>query len=162
MSIPGLDGAYALGDTTLILRGDGKPLPGLAQVAKQQGTHSWRALVVKPAHDTPLPPFRFRNRGNTAIIGRSAAVFDFGRTWKPGWLKGWLAWILWAIVHVHLLVGFEKRLLVSLQWLWRYLIYERGARPISAPPLSAPSAAPPERAETSDSAAFSLRRSKVG
>lgn len=166
LSIPGFAGVYALGDTTLAAGEDGKPLPGLAQVAKQQGTHLGRALAANLRQGTPLPPFRFRNRGNTAIIGRSAAVFDFGGTRTPGRLKGWLAWILWAIVHVYLLVGFEKRLLVSLQWLWRYLTYERGARLISAPPPSAPAAAPPERAETAgsgaESAAVALHRSKTG
>jgi NADH:ubiquinone reductase (H+-translocating) len=85
---------------------------------------------------TPLPPFRFRNRGNTAIVGRHSAVFDFGRRQ----LRGTLAWLLWAIVHVYLLVGFEKRVLVTTQWLWRYMTYERGARLITmdAPPLPVP------------------------
>ena len=66
----------------------------------------------------------FKDRGNTAIIGRNAAVFDFGR-WH---LQGFMAWLLWALVHVYLLVGFEKRFLVTLQWLWLYLTYQRGAR----------------------------------
>ncbi|WP_259665459.1 hypothetical protein [Rhizobium bangladeshense] len=68
--------------------------------------------------------FVFRNRGNIAVIGRNATAFDFGR-WT---LKGRLAWLLWAIVHVYLLINFEKRLLVSIQWIWRYLTRERGAR----------------------------------
>lgn len=155
LSIPGFDGVYALGDTALSAGDDGKPLPGLAQVAKQQGTHLGRALEANLSHGTPMPAFRFRNRGNTAIIGRSAAVFDFGRRH----LKGWLAWILWAIVHVYLLVGFEKRLLVSLQWLWRYLTYERGARLISAPPPSAPALVQREPVEKGDSRPVPLRRS---
>ena len=69
-------------------------------------------------------PFKFHNRGNTAVVGRHATVFDFGR-WK---LKGTLAWFLWAIVHVLLLVNFEKRILVSVQWIWRYVTKQRGAR----------------------------------
>jgi len=139
LSVIGLEGVYALGDTALATGEDGKPLPGLAQVAKQQGHHLGTALAANVARGTAMPPFRFRNRGNTAIVGRSAAVFDFGTRR----LKGWFAWVLWAIVHVYLLVGFEKRLLVSLQWLWRYLTYERGARLITgdAPPL--PRAFPP-------------------
>jgi NADH dehydrogenase len=71
-----------------------------------------------------MPEFVFRNRGNTAIVGRNAAIFDFGR-WQ---LKGRFAWVLWAIVHVYLLVGFERRVLVATQWLWRYLTYQSGAR----------------------------------
>jgi len=124
LSVPGVDGVYALGDTALAAGDDGKPLPGLAQVAKQQGQHLGRALAANMLRGEAMPAFRFRNRGNTAIVGRSAAVFDFGTRR----LKGWLAWILWAVVHVYLLTGFEKRLLVSMQWLWRYLTYERGAR----------------------------------
>jgi len=127
LSVPGLEGVYALGDTAAVAGDDGKPLPGLAQVAKQQGIHLGRALAANLERGEAMPAFRFRMRGNTAIVGRSAAVFDFGRYR----LKGWFAWLLWAIVHVYLLVGFEKRLLVSLQWLWRYMTYQRGARLIT-------------------------------
>jgi NADH dehydrogenase len=124
LSVPERPGVFALGDTIFLADANGQPLPGLAQVAKQQGAHLGRSLAAELRNGVPLPPFRFRNRGNTAIVGRNAAIFDFG--W---WcLKGWFAWVLWALIHVYLLVGFEKRLLVSLQWLWRYLTYEQGAR----------------------------------
>ncbi|WP_170984580.1 NAD(P)/FAD-dependent oxidoreductase [Rhodoligotrophos defluvii] len=128
LSVPGLRDVYVIGDTALFMQ-DGQPLPGLAQVAKQQGQHLGKGLRRRIEQGVALPPFRFRNRGNTAVIGRHAAVFDFGR-WQ---MKGRLAWLLWAMVHVYLLVGFEKRLLVSLQWLWRYFTGARGARLISAP-----------------------------
>src|SRR5512132_1329569 len=79
--------------------------------------------------------------GATAVIGRNAAVFDFGK-WR---LEGWFAWVLWAIIHVYLLIGFENRMLVSVQWVWRYLMYERGARLIATsapmPPRNFTSAA---------------------
>ncbi|HTH29234.1 MAG TPA: NAD(P)/FAD-dependent oxidoreductase [Sphingobium sp.] len=128
LSVEGREGVYILGDSALLTdHATGRPLPGLAQVAQQQGRHLGRALKRHLADGTPIPPFRFRDRGNTAIIGRHAAVFDFGRRR----LKGWIAWLLWAIVHVYLLVGFDNRLLVSMQWLWRYLTYERGARLIT-------------------------------
>lgn len=130
LSVKGMEGVvYALGDTALTMGGEGKPLPGLAQVAKQQGQHLGRALRANLLEGVSMPPFRFKDRGNTAIIGRSAAVFDFGRYR----LRGWFAWILWAVVHVYLLAGFEKRLLVAMQWLWRYATYERGARLITNP-----------------------------
>ncbi|WP_035693253.1 NAD(P)/FAD-dependent oxidoreductase [Azospirillum halopraeferens] len=132
LSVPGVPGVYALGDTAAAADDAGKPLPGLAQVAKQQGEHLGRALALNLTAGTAPAPFRFRNRGNTAIIGRNAAIFDFGhRT-----LKGWFAWVLWAIVHVYLLVGGEKRLSVTLRWLWRYATYERGARLITESPPS--------------------------
>lgn len=124
LSVEGKSDVYSLGDTALAAGEDGKPLPALAQVAKQQGTFLGRALKANLLRGEPVPAFRFHNRGNTAVIGRNAAVFDFG-SWQ---LKGRLAWLLWAIVHVYLLVNFEKRLLVSIQWIWRYATRQRGAR----------------------------------
>jgi NADH dehydrogenase len=124
LSVQGLDGVYAVGDTALASAPGGTALPALAQVAAQQGKYLGRALAANLARGVPMPAFRFRNRGNTAIIGRNAAVFDFG--WAQ--LKGRLAWLLWALVHVYLLVGFDNRLRVTLQWIWAYLTYERGAR----------------------------------
>jgi NADH:ubiquinone reductase (H+-translocating) len=124
LSVLGVSDVYALGDMALAQAEDGAPLPALAQVAKQQGQHLGRALVANLRDGRAMPAFRFRNRGNTAIIGRHAAVFDFG--WMQ--LKGRIAWVLWAIIHIALLVGFDNRLRVTLQWLWRYVTYERGAR----------------------------------
>lgn len=127
LAVAAVPGVYALGDVALFADPDGRPLPGLAQVAKQQGIHLGRALAAHLKTGTPLPPFRYNSRGNTAIVGRHAAVFEQGR-FK---VKGWLAWMSWAIIHVYLLVGFQNRFLVSMQWLWRYLTYERGARLIA-------------------------------
>ncbi len=126
LSVPGLPGVHVIGDAALLNDEDGNPLPGLAQVAKQQGTYLGRALRRKLEHNESPGPFQFHNRGNTAVIGRNAAVFDFGR-WQ---MKGRLAWLLWAIVHVWLLINFEKRLLVTLQWISRYITRQRGARVI--------------------------------
>jgi uncharacterized membrane protein len=124
LQVEGCDNIYSVGDTSLLTGGDGKPLPALAQVAKQQGQHLGRGLRQKLLHGRPLKPFTFRNRGNTAVIGRNAAVFDFG-SWL---LKGRLAWLLWAFVHVYLLINFEKRVLVSIQWVSRCITRQRGAR----------------------------------
>lgn len=127
LAVPQCPDIYAIGDTAAVVGDGGGPLPGLAQVAKQQGEHLGRALA-RQAQDGSIPrPFAFRNRGNTAIIGRHAAVFDFGKRR----LKGFSAWALWAVVHVYLLVAFEQRVLVSIQWLWRYITYQRGARLIT-------------------------------
>lgn len=122
LRVIGFEDIYALGDTTLMLGSDGKPLPGLAQVAKQQGSYLGRSL--RRGEGVGQKAFAFRNRGNAAVIGRNAAIFDFGR-WS---LKGRAAWLLWALVHVYLLVNFEKRVLVSIQWIWRYITRQRGAR----------------------------------
>lgn len=127
LSVPGLKDIYVLGDLALTPDEHGNPLPGLAQVAKQEGVYLGRALAKRILYGTAPKPFAFQNRGNTAIIGRHAAVFDFG-WWR---IKGFVAWGFWALIHVYLLVGFEHRLMVAIQWLWRYLTYERGARLIA-------------------------------
>jgi NADH dehydrogenase len=127
LEVRGLKNVFALGDIASQADEDGRPLPGLAQVAKQQGIHLGRCLAEHIAGQEPLKPFRYKSRGNTAIVGRHAAVYELGR-FK---MKGWVAWSAWAIIHVYLLVGFQHRFLVSMQWLWRYLTYERGARIIA-------------------------------
>ena len=129
LSVEGLENVYSLGDVAACLDEDGKPLPGLAQVAQQQGEYLGKALRAQLTGGAAPKPFRFHNRGNAAIIGRHAAIFDFGRFR----MKGYPAWMLWAIVHVVLLVNFAQRIRVSLQWLWRYLTYRRGARIITTP-----------------------------
>ena len=127
LQVTGCPDIFALGDIALFTDESGSPLPGLAQVAKQQGVHLGNALAKHIQTGAELPAFVYRSRGNTAIIGRNAAVFESGR-FK---LKGWFAWLAWAIIHVYLLVGFQHRVQVSIQWLWRYLTYERGARLIA-------------------------------
>jgi NADH dehydrogenase len=149
LAVPGLHGVFAIGDTAVALDEEGKPLPGLAQVAHQQGKYVGRALARK-IEGRPWPgPFRFRNYGNMATIGRNAAIADFG-WWRTG---GFVAWLLWGIVHIYLLIGFRNRLLVAIQWLWVYVTYQRGARLITgehkAPLLGAPGVQPErERAKT--------------
>jgi NADH dehydrogenase len=137
LQVRGLDRVYALGDLATQTGEDGNPLPGLAQVAKQQGTHLGKTLAAHLATGEALTPFRYKSRGNTAIVGRHAAVFEYGR-FK---IKGWLAWLAWAVIHVYLLVGFQHRFLVSMQWLWRYLTYERGARIIAGDFVEVPNPA---------------------
>ena len=124
LSVPGTDHIYALGDTALVEDKNGKPLPGLAQVAQQQGKHLGRSLA-RFLHDGQRPAdFEFHDRGNVAVIGRHAAVADF--SW--GKWTGASAWLLWALVHIYLLAGLQHRLLVGVQWAWRYFTYDRGAR----------------------------------
>jgi NADH dehydrogenase len=129
LSVPGCENIYALGDIAQVKGADGKPLPGLAQVAKQQGQYLGRALARKIATGASSPDFKFHDRGNVAVIGRHAAVADF--SWIR--LTGTSAWLLWALVHIYLLAGLQHRLLVSVQWLWRYVTYDRGARLIVGP-----------------------------
>ncbi|HEV7435673.1 MAG TPA: NAD(P)/FAD-dependent oxidoreductase, partial [Pseudorhizobium sp.] len=102
LAVQGFNDIYAIGDTALGMGESGEPLAALAQVAKQQGNYLGEALKAKLLDGRAPEAFRFRDRGNTAVIGRNAAIFDFG-TWQ---MKGRLAWLLWAIVHVYLLVNF--------------------------------------------------------
>jgi NADH dehydrogenase len=127
LSVPGLRDVYVLGDAALLDGDDGKPLPGLAQVAHQQGRYLGRALRGRILHGTAPKPFRFRTRGNLAIIGRNAGVVQ----WNTVKLRGFLAWLVWGVAHVYLLNGFQNRLIVSLRWLWGYVTFQRGARIIT-------------------------------
>lgn len=134
LTVPGRGDIWVIGDTAFVLDGDGRPLPALAQVARQQGIFAGNEIEARLQGRSTGASFQFRNRGNTAVIGRNAAVFDFGR-WT---LKGRPAWFLWALVHVYLLINFEKRILVSVQWIWRYLTSQRGARIIDESFTAAP------------------------
>ncbi|MEX0757971.1 MAG: NAD(P)/FAD-dependent oxidoreductase [Tistlia sp.] len=127
LAVPGLQDVFVIGDAAACPGPDGTPLPGLAQVAKQQGRHLGRELRHHLPDGLPPAPFRFRNRGDMATIGRHAAVADFdGRT-----LRGRPAWLLWGLVHVYLLVGFQNRLLVTLRWLAAWATNRFGARLIT-------------------------------
>jgi NADH dehydrogenase len=127
LSVPGLANVYVIGDLALALDQHGNPLPGLAQVAHQQGLYLGRTLPARVIRGEIPAAFRFRSRGNLAVIGRNAAIVQ----WDRLKLKGFLAWLVWGVAHVYLLVGFQNRLLVTLRWLWAYLTFQRGARIIA-------------------------------
>lgn len=127
LAVVGKPRVYALGDVAAFTDANGDLLPGLAQVARQQGIHLGRGLAKLIASGTPLAPFAYNSRGNTAIVGRNIAVFEYGK-FK---IKGWFAWLGWAVIHIYLLVGFQNSFLVSMRWLWRYVTFDRGARLIA-------------------------------
>jgi NADH dehydrogenase len=132
---------FVIGDTAKVEGPDGQPLPGIATAAKQQGKYVARAITARLAGRTP-PPFRYRNLGNLATIGRREAVADFG------WLRlsGRLGWLLWSAAHIYFLIGFRNRVVVAAEWLWSYLTYQRGARLIMD--FTAPSSAARHAAAT--------------
>jgi NADH:ubiquinone reductase (H+-translocating) len=146
LAVRGQEGVFALGDVAALDGPDGKPLPGLAQVARQQGIHLGRSLARHIQAVAPLQPFHYAPRGNTAIVGRHAAVFEHGRFR----MTGWPAWMAWAVIHVYLLIGFQHRVIVSAQWLWRYLTYDRGARLITGEVTETPQAEPTDRPSPDD------------
>lgn len=124
--MPGHPDAFVIGDTASAMR-DGVAVPGVAPAAKQMGGYVGR-LIDARVRGRPTPsPFRYRNYGNLATIGRAAAVADFGRVQ----LSGLPAWVLWAAAHVWFLIGWRNRLVVALNWLWNYVTFERGARLIA-------------------------------
>lgn len=129
LTVPDHPEIFVIGDTAHALGANGKPLPGLAPVAKQQGAYVAQVLRARLARQAPHGPFRYRDWGTLATIGRRAAVADFG------WLRlsGTLAWLMWGLIHVSFLIGFRNRLVVMLDWIWSYLTFQSGARLIVGP-----------------------------
>jgi NADH dehydrogenase FAD-containing subunit len=127
LAVPNLENVFALGDTALSEAWGGRPVPGLAPAAKQQGIYVAKVIKARlEGRDSP-PPFHYHHLGNLATIGRKAAVVDFGFIR----LSGALAWWLWGIVHVLFLVDVRKRLTVAIEWFWAYLTFQRGTRLIT-------------------------------
>ncbi len=126
LSVPGHPEVFVIGDLASVTGADGKPLPGLAPVAMQQGRAVARN-IGRELRGRAREPFRYRDRGTMATIGRAAAVADFGKIH----VTGFLAWVLWLFVHIMFLIGFRNRVLVMVEWAWSYLTYERAARLIT-------------------------------
>jgi NADH dehydrogenase len=129
LEIEGRSQEFVIGDAALSLGPDGKPLPGVAAVAKQQGRYVARIIRARIGDGPPPGEFRYRDAGQLATIGRRAAVVDFGRIR----VRGRLAWWLWGIAHIYFLINVRSRFSVALQWLWSYVTFDRGARLITRP-----------------------------
>ncbi len=114
------------GDLAAIAQPDGRLVPGVAPAAQQAGAAA-AANVVRALAGQPRQPFRYRDRGNLATIGRHRAVADFGRFR----MSGYGAWFLWLFVHILYLAGFRNRLIVLIEWGYAYFTYQRGARLIA-------------------------------
>ncbi len=126
LTVPGHPDISVIGDMASLTGPGGRPYPGVAQVAMQQG--AWAAENIRRAiAGTPSQPFHYRDLGNMATIGRNAAIADV----RGLRLHGFIAWLAWAMVHIMNLIGFRNRVLVGLQWLWGYLTFQRGARLIT-------------------------------
>ena len=127
LSVPGHPEIFVIGDAALSTGTDGEPLPGLAPVAIQQGRYVGELIAARVRGEPAPPPFHYRDKGALATIGRASAVADLG------WIRltGWIAWVLWGIVHIFFLIGFRNRVAVFLNWVWAWLTYGRGARLIT-------------------------------
>ncbi len=123
-SVPGRPEIFAIGDVASFDSGSGKPLPGLAPVAKQQGAYVGRLIEARLSGKPAPASFRYRDLGTLAVIGRDRAVADFGGFT----LTGFPAWLVWSLVHLMLLVDFRSRLTVYVNWSWAWFTYGRGAR----------------------------------
>jgi len=121
---PGHDNIFVIGDTAFVRDA---PAPGIAPVAKQQGAFVAGVIRAVLKGETETAPFVYRDRGLLATIGRRAAVIAYRRFQ----LRGWLAWWLWGAAHIYFLVNTRNRIIVMTQWLWSYVVFERGARLIT-------------------------------
>jgi NADH:ubiquinone reductase (H+-translocating) len=123
LSAPGHADIFVIGDTATIDVWHGKPAPGIAPAAKQQGVHVARTIKRRLAGDSQPRAFRYRHAGDLATIGKRSAVIDFG--WCK--LRGWIAWWVWGMAHIYFLIGLRNRLAVALSWLWIYMTGSRSA-----------------------------------
>jgi NADH dehydrogenase len=129
LTVPGHPEVLAIGDMVRVR--DLDPYPGVAPVAMQMGRYAARAVRERLRGDTP-GPFKYKNKGNLATVGRLRAVADL----PPGiHVGGVVAWVLWLVVHLWYLIGFQNRVLVFLRWVWSFLTHGRGGRLIAGQDL---------------------------
>ena len=114
---------YVIGDTASLDQ-DGRPLPGVAQVAMQQGRYAAKSIFRQVTKKSPLPPFRYFDKGNLAVVGKNFAVLQSGRVT----MSGFFAWLVWALIHIQFLAESSLRFSVFFQWVWTYLSAKRGDR----------------------------------
>lgn len=126
LTIEGHPEVFVIGDLAVVEGNDAKPLPGVAQVAIQTGKHAAHN-IMRALEEQPYRPFKYKNLGNMATIGRASAVAEF-----PSFtMKGLPAWVAWLFVHILNLIGFRNRIVVMVQWAWAYITYQRGIRLIT-------------------------------
>ncbi|HEY6849839.1 MAG TPA: NAD(P)/FAD-dependent oxidoreductase [Terracidiphilus sp.] len=123
LSVPDHPDIFVGGDTASLDQ-DGKPLPGVAQVAMQQGRYAAKCIFRKEIGHPPLPPFRYFDKGNLAVVGKNFAVLQSAGVQ----LSGFMAWLVWALIHIQFLAESSLRFSVFMQWVWTYLSSKRGAR----------------------------------
>jgi NADH:ubiquinone reductase (H+-translocating) len=127
LTVPGHPEIFAVGDTVTIAGPDGKPVPGIAPAAKQEGRYAAMAIKQRLRGETEIPDFHYRHAGSLATIGKRLAVIDFGRIK----LRGALAWWIWGFAHIYFLIGLRNRISVILNWLWIHLRDQRSGRLIT-------------------------------
>lgn len=126
LSIPGHPNVFVIGDTAVVMQ-NGKPLPGVAPVAMQEGHYVASVIARHVAGRQADAPFHYFNKGNVATVGRSFGIVEIGKIR----IAGFIAWVMWLAIHIFYLIGFRNRVLVMLQWAWAYFTSQRGARLIT-------------------------------
>ncbi|BAY83990.1 FAD-dependent pyridine nucleotide-disulfide oxidoreductase [Calothrix parasitica NIES-267] len=133
LSLKGYPNIYVIGDLAHFAHQTGRPLPGVAPVAMQEGQYVAKSIKQQLKGNT-IPPFQYFDKGSLAVIGQHAAVVDLGFMK----LTGFVAWLFWLLIHVYYLVEFDNKLVVMIQWVWNYFTRNRGARLITGKDLPAP------------------------
>ena len=123
LSVPDHPEVFVVGDTAS-LEQHGKPLPGVAQVAMQQGCYAGKLIERRTTRKTPLRPFRYFDKGNLAVVGKGFAVLESGKVH----MSGFAAWLVWAAIHLQFLAQSSLRVSVFVQWAWTYFTGQRGSR----------------------------------
>ncbi|NJR17231.1 MAG: NAD(P)/FAD-dependent oxidoreductase [Calothrix sp. CSU_2_0] len=126
LSVKGYPNIFVIGDLANFSHQNGKPLPGVAPVAMQEGEYV-ASLIQARLNDKTLPQFKYKDRGSLAVIGQNRAVVDLGFIK----LTGFLAWFAWLFIHIYFLIEFDNKLIVMVQWAWNYFTRNRGARLIT-------------------------------
>jgi NADH dehydrogenase len=142
LRVPGLSGVFAIGDAAGFVQ-DGRQVAMLSRPAINQG-YAVARNILRDIRGEPMRPFRYRDPGIMAIVGRNAAVAAL----RGGLaLKGWLGWWAWLLVHLYFLIGFRNRIAAMIGWAWNYLFYDRPIRLIVSPSPPVPRSSPPGRGD---------------
>lgn len=124
LSLPNHPDVFVIGDLASLAQANGKTVPGVAPAAKQMGQHVGNTIRARLRGTNQQAPFRYRDEGSLATIGRAAAVAQFGKLK----LAGFIAWAVWLLAHIYFLIGFRNRLVVMIDWAWAYCTHQRNAR----------------------------------
>jgi NADH:ubiquinone reductase (H+-translocating) len=122
LNVPGRSQVFVVGDAASLTQ-DGRPLPGVAQVAIQQGRYVGRFIAATIAGRTPTRPFRYFDRGNMAVVGKNFAILE-----RRIRLSGFTAWLIWALIHLMFRPRLQNRVRVETQWFWSYFNGQRSSR----------------------------------
>ena len=129
LNVNGLQNLFVVGDASSVVS-DGRPVPGVAQAAIQQGRYVGRLIARQIDGHEPMPPFRYRDKGNMAVVGKNFAVLETRHIRS----SGLVTWLIWAFVHILSLPQSQNRLRVVIQWFWSYYTGQRSSRLIAELP----------------------------